>query len=55
MNNKKVITGLKFGALVATFGLTILSNWINTKEQKQEIQKAVNKYMDEQKKLNPPE
>lgn len=47
MSNKKVITGLKIGAFVATLGLSILSKWIETKEQKQEIEKAVNKYMAE--------
>lgn len=47
MSNKKVITGLKIGAFVATLGLSILSKWIETNEQKQEIQKAVGKYMAE--------
>lgn len=55
MSNKKVITGLKIGALVATFGLSILSNWINTKEQKQAIGEAVEKYIKNQEKLNPGE
>ena len=44
MLNKKVITGLKIGAFVATFGLSILSKWIETKEQEQEIEKAVGTY-----------
>ena len=35
MSNKKVITGLKIGVFIAT------------KEQKQEIEKAVEKYMTE--------
>ena len=47
MSNKKVITGLKIGAFVATLGLSILSKWIETKEQKQEIAKAVSDYMAE--------
>ena len=41
------ITGLKIGAFVATIGLSILSKWIDTKEQKQEIEKAVGKYIAE--------
>ena len=47
MSNKKVITGLKIGAFVATLGLSILSKWIETKEQEQEIEKAVGKYLAE--------
>ena len=47
MSNKKVITGLKIGALIASLGLSILSKWIETKEQKQEIEKAVYKYLAE--------
>ena len=47
MSNKKVITGLKIGAFIATVSLSILSKWIDTKEQKQEIEKAVEKYMTE--------
>lgn len=47
MSNKKVITGLKIGAFVATLGLSILSKWIETKEQKQEIEEAVGKYLAE--------
>lgn len=47
MSNKKVITGLKIGALIASLGLSILSKWIETKEQKQEIEKAVGKYLAE--------
>lgn len=47
MSNKKVITGLKIGVFIATVGLSILSKWIDTKEQKQEIEKAVEKYMTE--------
>lgn len=47
MSNKKVITSLKIGAFVATLGLSILSKWIETKEQKQEIAKAVSDYMAE--------
>lgn len=47
MANKKVITGLKIGAFIATVGLSVLSKWIDTKEQKQEIEKAVTKYMAE--------
>ncbi len=47
MSNKKVITGLKIGAFVASLGLSILSKWIETKEQKQEIEKAVSKYLAE--------
>ena len=50
MSNKKVITGLKIGAFVASLGLSILSKWIETKEQKQEIEKAVGKYLAENKK-----
>lgn len=46
MDNKKIITGLKIGAFVATMGLSILSKWIETKEQKQAIQEAVDKYLD---------
>jgi hypothetical protein len=49
MDNKKVITGLKIGAFVATVGLSILSKWIETKDQKQEIEKAVSKYLAEHK------
>lgn len=52
MANKKVITGLKIGAFVATLGLSILSKWIETKEQKQAIGEAVAKYMEDQKKLD---
>ena len=47
MSNKKVITGLKIGAFIATLGLSILSKWIGTTEQKQEIEKAVGKYLSE--------
>lgn len=47
MSNKKVVTGLKIGAFIATVGLSVLSKWIDTKEQKQEIEKAVGKYMAE--------
>ena len=47
MSNKKVITSLKIGAFVATLGLSILSKWIETKDQEQEIEKAVSKYLAE--------
>lgn len=47
MADKKFITGLKIGAFIATIGLSILSKWIDTREQKQEIEKAVGKYMAE--------
>lgn len=51
MNNKKVITGLKIGAFIATLGLSILSKWIDTKEQEQAIDKAVTKYLDKHSKV----
>ena len=47
MSNKKVITGLKIGAFVATLGLSILSKWIETEEQKKKKKKAVGKYLAE--------
>lgn len=47
MSNKKMITGLKIGAFIATLGLSILSKWIETKDQEQEIEKAVGKYLAE--------
>ena len=51
MNNKKVITGLKIVAFITTLGLSILSKWIETKEQEQTIDKAVTKYLDKHSKV----
>lgn len=45
MNTKKFIGGLKIGAFIATLGLTVLSKYIETQEQKQAIDDAVQKYL----------
>lgn len=47
MNNKKVIKYAKILTFAATIGLSFLSKWIDSVEQKEEIQKAVSKYMKE--------
>ena len=52
MDDQKSIKGVKIGALILTILGTIGTAWVTSKENKQKIDKAVDKYMKTHKELN---
>lgn len=47
MDNPKIIKGVKIGALLLGIFGTLATAWVTNKENKKNIEEAVNKYMAE--------
>lgn len=49
MDNPKVVKGVKIGALIMSLLSSVATVWVTTKENKQNIDDSVKKYMEEHK------